>query len=235
MVSLSLEKQKRTWTQTAQKCGMLLRSEFVFHCHLNASPCCLQEKNVSCMVPLMLHFPMKGQDFARSFLFSFLLSLYVSSFFTMIFFLFNWLVSFCFFFFPPLLTYLLLSEKKTQRGSSWRFSFFIIPLHSLSHSSVSLLHAFFYHFFLSLSLSFSYSLTSSNYPVLLPVSLRSAVQSCSKSRVCSCWSSSIFPRLLDPSILSRRFSQDRKGGQSRGRTKTDGRGQGKLRPVLSQR
>lgn len=86
----------------------------------------------------MSHFPMKGQSFARFPLFRFF-SLYCL-FFAMIFVLFNWLVSFLrllhpllflsafsppsFFFssyVPPL------PEKKTQRGSSCRSSFFILP------------------------------------------------------------------------------------------------------------
>lgn len=89
------------------------------------------------MVALMSHFPMKGQSFARFSLFRFF-SLYCL-FFAMIFFLFNWLVSFLRLLLPllflstfsPLLFFSSyvppLPEKKTQRGSSCRSSFFILP------------------------------------------------------------------------------------------------------------
>lgn len=153
-------------------------------------------------------------------------------------FLFNWLVSPCFF-----LLLRILSEKKTHRGSSRGVS----PFSSFPYTAFRTHPSLSYTFSViasssssSSSLSLPYPLTCSTSPSALLTMrrspfVRSAVQSCSKSRVCSCWSSSIFPRLLDPSILSRRFSQDRERGQSRGRTKTDGRGQGKLRPVLPQR
>lgn len=105
-------------------------TQFVSYCVSNASPHYLQEKSVSCMVALMSHFPIKEQDF--TFLFFRFFSLYVLSF-TMIFFLFNWLVSSSFF-----SSDLSLSEKKTQRGSLWYFSFFIFPYVLLPHSSISL-------------------------------------------------------------------------------------------------
>lgn len=79
----------------------------------------------------MSHFPMKEQTFTHFSLFHFF-SLYVLSF-TMIFFLFNWLLLFLFF-----LRDLPLSEKKTQRGSPWHLSFFIFPYALLPHSSISL-------------------------------------------------------------------------------------------------
>lgn len=69
----------------------LTLTEFVFHCLPNASPHCPKKKGVSCMETLMSHFPMKGQNFAHLFFFYFF-SLHVLPF-TMIFFLFNWLVS----------------------------------------------------------------------------------------------------------------------------------------------
>lgn len=136
-------KEKEAEIHTVQKCSMLLLTEFVSHCVSNASPHCLRKRSVSCMVALMSHFPMKEQDFAHLSFFRFF-SLYVLSF-TMIFFLFNWLVSLLPIFF---LTGLLLSEKKTQRGSPWHFFFFIFTYVLLLHSSISL----------SLSLSFDVSL-----------------------------------------------------------------------------
>lgn len=143
------------------------------------------------MVALMSHFPMKEQDFAHFSLFSFLLIVRL--------FLHNDLLSFQLarLFFLFFLTDLPLSRKKTQRGSPWHFSFFILSL----CASSALIH---------LSLSFDASLA----PLLDHLLLRCAVQSCSKSRVCSCWSSSIFLRLLASwrslAFLSCRISQNRR-------------------------
>lgn len=157
---------------------MLLRLQSLSLSISNASPHYRQKKRISCMVTLMSHFPRKGQDFAHFSLFRFF-SLYVLPF-TIVSFLFNWLVLFFLFFLPGLS----LSEKKTQRGSPWHFSFFIFPYVAFRpHPSLSL--------FLSMLLLPSLRSTISSFR-------RCAVQSCSKSRVCSCWSSSIFLRLLDP-------------------------------------
>lgn len=177
----------------------LALTEFVSHCISNASPYCLQKKSVSCMVALMSHFLMKEQDFAY---FSYF---FVSSHCTP--FPLQWsFFSIGLSLLPFLLTGLPLSEKKTQRGSPWHFSFFIFPYVLLPHSSISL--------FLSTVLLSPRSTISSFR--------RCAVQSCSKSRVCSCWSSSIFLRLLDPGVLSCRISQNRrKGDKSRGRRPKD--------------
>lgn len=81
----------------------LTLTEFVFHCLPNA-PRCPKKKGVSCMETLMSHFPMKGQNFAHFFSFYFF-SMHVLPF-TMIFFLFNWLVSSFFLTDPPPLPYL---------------------------------------------------------------------------------------------------------------------------------
>lgn len=155
---------------------------------------------------------MKGQDFAHFSLFRFF-SLYVLSF-TMIF-LFNWLVSSSFFSYGSSLIW-----KENATWFSLVFLLFHLPLCSLPQSSISL----FFSIYFSLPLAW-----------LSPPFRRCAVQSCSKSRVCSCWSSSIFLRLLDPGVLSCRISQNcRKGRQSRGRRPKDV-AKGKRRPVLPQR
>lgn len=80
---------------------VLAFTEFVSHRVSNASSRYLQKKSVSCIMALMSHFTMKGQDFTfqqdvHFSLFRFF-SLYVLSS-TMIFFLFNWLVSSSLFF-----------------------------------------------------------------------------------------------------------------------------------------
>lgn len=155
----------------------------------------------------MSHFPIKGQSVARFSLFCFF-SLYCLSF-TMIFFLFNWLVfsssfpssfplshpfSSCLVF-SLFLTYLPLPAKKTQRSSSRSSSFFILPhvvFRTLIHFSLS----FFLPPFSPLPLFYTsllFLLASPPASTCRSPFVRSAVQSCSKSRVCSCWSSSISP------------------------------------------
>ena len=110
-------------------------TEFVFHCISNASPHYLQ-KSISCMVALMSHFPMKGQDFVHFSLFRFFSHCTFfpsqrSSFFS--------IGSSLLFF----LTGLSLSEKKTQRGSPWYFSFFIfLYVVFRTHPSLSFFRCF---------------------------------------------------------------------------------------------
>lgn len=167
-------------------------------------------------------------------------SLYCLSF-TMIFFLFNWLVLspfsffFSFFFYPA---HLPLPEKKT------RFSFVAFLLF---HPPSSRTRVFRTHPFLSFLLSSIVSLFLSSFfirssslpprPVLPRCRspfVRSAVQSCSKSRVCSCWSSSISPGFWILTFSPVGSRRTRKGNEVED-AEAEGRGQGKLRPVLPQR
>lgn len=151
----------------------------------------------------------------------------------MIFFLFNWLVSFCFF--PSLRR--ILSYLKGKRNA--RFFLAVSPFSSFRSAIVfrAPLSSIFLSFTPLLFIaSFSPSLillaastilpSTSPYAVLL-VSVRSAVQSCSKSRgLFLLVFLYLLSRLLDPVAFSSRkvLAGSRKGGQSRGRTKTDGRG-----------
>lgn len=136
-----LSKEKAAEIHTVQKCSMLLRSQSLSHCVSNVSPHCLQKKSVSCMVALMSHFPMKEQDLVHFSLFRFF-SLYVLSF-TMIFFLFNWLVSSSFFSYGSSLIW-----KENATWFSLAFLLFHLPL----CTSSALIY---------LSLSFDASLTPS--------------------------------------------------------------------------
>lgn len=161
------------------------------------------------MVALMSHFPMKEQDFTHFSFFHFF-SLYVLSF-TMIF-LFNWLVCSSFFSYGPSLIW-----KENATWFSLAFLLFHLPL----CTSSALIY---------LSLSFDASLLAPRSTIFS--FRRCAVQSCSKSRVCSCWSSSIFLlRLLDPGVLFCRISQKRR---KEDKVEDEGRGQGKRGPVLPQ-
>lgn len=161
----------------------------------------------------------------------------------MIFFLFNWLVLspfsffFSFFFYPA---HLPLPEKKTQRDSlSWRSSFFILLPRVRESSALIHFLSFLLSSIVSLFLSpfFTRSSSLSPRPVLPRCRspfVRSAVQSCSKSRVCSCWSSSISPGFWILTFSPVGSRRTRKGNEVED-AEAEGRGQGKLRPVLPQR
>lgn len=113
-------------------------STFVFYCLSNAFLAVFRKR--AYRVALMFHLLIKG---SRTLLpFFRISSLYVL-------FLYNDLsfqLARLSLLFSPL-TYLIWKEN-APRFFSWRFSFFIIPLHSFPHSSISLLHFFCYRFFL---------------------------------------------------------------------------------------
>lgn len=127
--------------QTAQSavCSYTF-AEFVFHCLPNAPlPSLSSEKERILYGGFNVTLSHERTGFCT--LPRFFVSSHCTPFsFTMIF-LFNWLVSSSSSssstpFFSPSLTGLSLSEKKTQRGSPWHFSFFIL-FHSLPRSSIS--------------------------------------------------------------------------------------------------
>lgn len=171
-----------------QKCSMLLHSaEFISHCfECFSSLSSEKERILYDDFNVTLSYERTGLHISTgrtSFSFSFLLMVRP--------FLHNDLLSFQLarLFFPFFLTALPF-WKENATWFSLAFLLFHLPPCSLPHSSISL--------FLSILLFSSARLS--------PPFVRCAVQSCSKSRVCSCWSSSIFLRLLDPSVLSCRIS-----------------------------